>query len=146
MGKEIERKFLVKDISYKDVATSCEEIKQGYLSSNPEAVVRVRTKGSRGFLTVKSLTIGFERDEWEYEIPYQDAVSMLKLCKPECVLEKHRYNCGRWEVDEFHGRYEGLVLAEIELGSADELFEIPSYIGREVTGIKEYYNSVMANS
>lgn len=146
MGREIERKFLVKDCSYKNEATSCEEILQGYLSSNPEAVVRIRIKGSRGFITVKSLTVGFTRDEWEYEIPVTDARAMLKLCKPECILEKHRYVCGRWEVDEFHGRYEGLVIAEIELDSADEQFNIPSYIGKEVTGEKKYYNSVMANS
>lgn len=146
MGKEIERKFLVKDCSYKKEATGIVEIKQGYLSSNSEAVVRVRIKGHKGYLTVKSLTIGIVRSEWEYEIPVEDAEEMLKLCKPGSIIEKHRYNCGRWEIDEFHGRFEGLVIAEIELESDEEHIELPEYVGEEVTGQKEYYNSVMSNS
>lgn len=146
MAKEIERKFLVKSMDYRAEATKAENIAQGYLSYNPQAIVRVRTKGEKGYLTIKSVTIGTTRDEWEYEIPLCDAEAMLKLCADESIIRKTRYRVGRWEIDEFHGKYEGRIIAEIELDTADEKFELPSFIGEEVTGKKEYYNSVMAIS
>lgn len=146
MAKEIERKFLVKDTSYRAEAAKVEKIAQGYLSVNPQAVVRVRIKDCRGFLTIKSITVGATRDEWEYEIPLTDAEDMLDLCDGQSIIKKTRYHVGRWEIDEFQGRHEGRIVAEIELDSPDEEFELPSFIGEEVTGKKEYYNSVMATS
>ncbi|MCM1483393.1 MAG: CYTH domain-containing protein [Muribaculaceae bacterium] len=146
MAKEIERKFLVRDLSFLEQASCSFDIRQGYLSVNPEATVRVRTKGERGFLTVKGITQGASRHEWEYEIPLSDAEEMLRLCPPDKVLEKTRFIVGRWEVDMFHGRLDGLILAEIELRSEDEPVTLPSFIGEEVTGDSRYYNSVLAIS
>ena len=134
MAKEIERKFLVTDNSYRNRAERVLDIVQGYLSTSVNAVVRVRTKNDKGFLTVKSKTVGATRDEWEYEIPYADAVGMLGLCNEKTLIRKRRYMCGKWEVDEFGGRHKGFVVAEIELESEDESFEIPDFIGQEVTG------------
>ncbi|MDO4319209.1 MAG: CYTH domain-containing protein [Bacteroidales bacterium] len=148
MAKEIERKFLVTSDAYRTLSVSACEIRQGYLSRNPDATVRVRLMGDRGFLTVKSRNRGISRDEWEYEIPARDAVEMLdRLCDGP-VLAKTRYivpaESGDWEIDEFHGRLEGLVLAEIELPAADIPVIIPDYIGREVSGDPQYYNSNLA--
>lgn len=142
MGKEIERKFLVKDNSYIDIFDCCYIISQGYLSEDPKRTVRVRTKGNQGFLTVKSENHGAERGEWEYEIPIVDACELLCLCKN--VIEKERYICGRWEIDVFAGELKGLVVAEIELVAEDEQIELPSFIGKEVTGDRRYYNSVLS--
>lgn len=144
MGKEIERKFLVVDESFKSLATSSGRISQGYLSDNPDRVVRVRIYGDRGYLTVKSRNVGAERKEWEFEIPADEAAEMLAIC---CrVVEKTRYivpadNGLKWEVDVFGGRNEGLVVAEIELPAPDTRFERPSFVGEEVTGNPAYYNS-----
>ena len=148
MAKEIERKFLVISDSYRTLSVSADEIRQGYLSRNPDATVRVRLRGERGFLTVKSRNRGVARDEWEYEIPAADARDMLdRLCDGP-VLSKTRYlvpgESGMWEVDEFHGRLEGLVVAEIELTSADTVVSLPDFIGREVSDDPRYYNSNLA--
>lgn len=144
MGKEIERKFLVIDDSYKSMAIQSYEISQGYLSRNPERVVRVRIKGENGFLTIKGKTFGFERLEFEYEIPVADARQMMSLCEGR-VVEKRRwiveYEGKIWEVDEFAGELSPMVVAEIELQSATEQFAVPSFIGKEVTGDPRYYNS-----
>lgn len=146
MAKEIERKFLVLNDSYKESASSRSEIAQGYLSAYPHPTVRVRIRDRRGFLTVKSRNHGATRDEWEYEIPYDDALGMLELCDPASIIRKTRYIVGAWEIDEFDGRHKGLTLAEIELRSEDESFELPDFIGEEVTGNPKYYNSSLASA
>lgn len=146
MPLEIERKFLVKDESYKSIASVSVNIEQGYLCREPEKTVRVRIKGERGFLTVKGITRNASREEYEYEIPFQDAVSILRLCGGD-ILSKTRWyvNEGRyvWEVDEFHGALEGLTVAEIELTDVNDTFELPAFIGREVTDDARYYNSAL---
>ncbi|MDE5800910.1 MAG: CYTH domain-containing protein [Paramuribaculum sp.] len=143
MALEIERKFLVVDDSYKSLAQSKTDIIQGYLSTDPDRTVRIRICGQRAYLTIKSRNHGSVRGEWEYPIPLTDARELLHLAK-NC-LSKTRYMVGRWEIDEFHERHEGLVLAEIELKDPDELFVIPAFIGREVTDDPQYYNSVIAS-
>ncbi len=144
MGKEIERKFLV--TSLEDVPRSAAIFyHQGYLSIQKESVVRVRAIDKKGFLTVKGITVGATRLEYEYEIPLADAVELLdNLClKP--TIEKHRRRISFegfvWEVDVFHGENEGLVLAEIELQKEDQEFRKPHWIAEEVTGDPRYYNS-----
>ena len=150
MAKEIERKYLVLSQKYKNEATMAIAIAQGYISTAPERTVRVRLKGDKGYITVKGITRGCERNEWEYEIPVADAREMLSLmCEGE-VLSKTRYIVPfadglKWEIDEFHGSLQGLVLAEVELPSTDAvLHPLPDFIGREVTGDERYYNSVLA--
>lgn len=141
MGKEIERKFLVVDKSYRHQAGSSHRIVQGYLSKNADATVRIRIMDNDAFLTVKSRNDGPVRGEWEYRIPVAEAMEMLELCRGGGLIEKTRYRVGRWEIDEFHGAREGLVVAEIELQSADEEIELPAFVGQEVTGDVRYYNS-----
>lgn len=151
MGKEIERKFLVKDHAYRELATESHRIRQGYLSANPDATVRVRILDDKAYLTVKSRNNGAERGEWEYEIPLADGEELLGLCTEGAILEKTRYLIPAeppqllWEVDEFSGAKAGLVVAEIELPEADTSFEIPDFIGAEVTGNPAYYNSSFAS-
>ncbi|MBO5445057.1 MAG: CYTH domain-containing protein [Muribaculaceae bacterium] len=144
MGLEIEYKYLVKNTNFKAMAESSLRIRQGYLSRNPERVVRVRTKGDRGYLTVKGKNHGASRLEFEYEIPFEDAEKMLSLCEGQ-LLDKIRYLVPYeghvWEVDEFLGNRLGLVTAEIELESEDTPFSIPDFIGENVTGNPAYYNS-----
>ncbi len=150
MPQEIERKFLVKD-GYKQFAFTFTRITQGYLSSIPERIVRVRVNGDNGFLTIKGVSSlsGMSRYEWEKEIPVGEARELLALCEPG-IIDKTRYlvQVGKFtfEVDEFYGENEGLVMAEIELGSEEELFEIPLWLGEEVTGDKRYYNSMLAKN
>lgn len=144
MSKEIERKFLVTDNSYKGIATEKIEITQGYLNRDPDRTVRVRLWNGEAFLTVKTRNQGIVRNEWEYRIPADDAREMLKAC--EGILEKTRYivpaeNGLKWEVDEFHGRHEGLTVAEIELPSEDYEVGFPPFIGKEVSDDPRYYNS-----
>lgn len=144
MAKEIEHKYLVKNDGYKEMASSVKEIRQGYLSRCPERVVRVRTVDGEGFLTVKGKNIGDTRLEFEYAIPYKDALEMLSLCEGR-VIEKKRYiveyEGHLWEVDEFGGDLSPLATAEIELSSSDEPYAIPDFVGENVTGKPEYYNS-----
>lgn len=148
MGKEIERKFLVNGNSYRDMACHSQHIRQGYLNTNPDSTVRIRIKDSHGYITVKGRTTGITRNEWEYEIPLADAEEMLeRLCGAQ-VIDKVRYvvNHGnlQWEIDEFHGSLEGLVLAEVEL--PDETYAIdkfPDFIGREVSDDPRYFNSAL---
>lgn len=150
MAKEIERKFLVKDDSYKAMAKTLLRIKQGYLSRKIEATVRVRIIGGSGFLTVKGANEGATRDEWEYPIPAVDAIEMLNRCAEPPVIDKTRYKVDFdglvWEVDEFHGDLEGLIVAEVELPSEDHDISLPPFIGREVTGDPRYYNSALGKS
>ena len=145
MAKEIERKFLVKG-DFKDEAFKATRITQGYLSSVPERTVRVRVKGDKGFITIKGIgnASGASRYEWEKEIPVEEVKELLLICEPG-VIDKTRYlvKAGDYtfEVDEFYGDNEGLVMAEVELRSADEPFEKPDFIGKEVTGDRRFYNS-----
>jgi adenylate cyclase len=150
MAQEIERKFLVKE-GYKQFAYTYTRITQGYLSSVPERIVRVRINGDRGFITIKGVSnlSGMSRYEWEKEIPVHEAHELLALCEPG-IIDKTRYlvQVGKFtfEVDEFYGENEGLVVAEIELSSEEELFEIPLWLGKEVTGDRRYYNSKLAKN
>ncbi|MCQ2133418.1 MAG: CYTH domain-containing protein [Bacteroidales bacterium] len=147
MNIETERKFLVADDSFKSEAVRTLRIKQGYIAHDAGRTVRVRIADDKGFLTIKgpSMNGGISRFEWEREIPLQDAEELMLLCK-DGKIDKTRFiipaaNGRKFEVDEFYGDNEGLVMAEIELGSEDEAFVRPSWLGDEVTGDKRYYNS-----
>ncbi len=148
---EIERKFLVKSDAYKKDALSKEKISQGFLNTHPERTVRIRIKGNKGFLTVKgkSNESGTSRFEWEKEIQKNDAEELLRLCE-QGVLEKTRYeiDAGQhvFEVDEFHGENEGLIVAEIELQNENESFEKPDWLDEEITGDVKYYNSQLSRN
>lgn len=150
MAQEIERKFLVKG-GFKAQAYRSVRIVQGYLSSVPERSVRIRIKGEQGFITVKgsSDTSGVSRYEWEKEIPLTDARELLLLCEPG-IIDKIRYlvNVGKhvFEVDEFYGENEGLVLAEVELENENEFYEKPDWLGQEVTGDLRYYNAMLSKN
>jgi CYTH domain-containing protein len=142
MGTEIERKFLVTGDSWKSADSTyyC----QGYLNRDRERTVRVRIAGEKGILTIKGISTGASRQEFEYEVPLVDAKEMLELCeKPP--IEKYRrvvQHAGMaWEVDEFLGDNEGLIVAEIELESETQSFEMPDWIGEEVTSDPRYFNS-----
>ena len=145
MSQEIERKFLVKG-EYKSKAYEQSRIVQGYISSARGRTVRVRIRDGKGYLTIKgaSNVSGTSRYEWEKELSLRVAEELVNLCVPG-VIDKTRYlvRSGRhtFEVDEFYGENEGLVVAEVELASEDEAFEKPDFIGREVTGDVRYYNS-----
>lgn len=145
MAVEIERKFLVKG-NFKPHVFSQTRIIQGYLSSLPERVVRIRIRGEQGSITVKGVASvsGMSRYEWEKEIPVKDAHDLLNLCEPG-VIDKTRYlvkvNNHTFEIDEFYGENAGLVIAEIELASENEEFIKPDWLGMEVTGDERYYNS-----
>ncbi len=147
MLHEIERKFLVAG-EFKASATGFLRITQGYLSSVPERTVRIRISDGKGFITVKgrSSDNGTSRFEWEKEIPAEEAASLLELCETG-VIDKTRYivKLGEsvFEVDEFYGDNEGLVVAEIELSAEDQTFERPEWLGEEVTGDPRYYNSML---
>ena len=164
---EIERKFLVRGFSFKEKAVGSRRLIQGYVSREKGHTVRVRLDDSKAFLTIKGAgsASGMSRSEWEWEIPPQDALGLLGICQGG-VIDKTRYlvpafENGRsgaegvvsdegkgkerfWEVDEFHGANEGLVVAEIELTSENEEFPVPDWIGEEVTGDRKYYNSMLS--
>ena len=148
MAQEIERKFLVKDDSYKALAHHSSRIAQGYICSMRGRTVRVRIRDDKGYLTIKgpSDASGLGRYEWEKEIPLHEAQELMKLCEPG-MIDKTRYlvRSGNhiFEVDEFYGENEGLTLAEVELSSADEAYEKPDFIDEEVTGDVKYYNSFL---
>ena len=148
MALEIERKFLVCG-DYKPAASKAMRITQGYLNRDPGRTVRVRMRGDQGYLTVKGAgnDTGTSRFEWEIEIPAADARELLALCHPG-VIDKTRYlvpvGTHTFEVDEFHGENEGLVLAELELTDEHETFERPGWLGAEVTGDARYYNAQLA--
>lgn len=147
MATEIERKFLVTG-DFSREADRAERIVQGYICSQPGRTVRIRIRGKEGFLTIKgpSTDDGLSRYEFERPVPLADAEALFKLCEPgaiEKVRNWVRVGTHTWEVDVFHGANEGLVLAEIELASPDEVFEKPDWIGKEVTGDRRYYNSTL---
>ena len=150
MQIEIERKFLVLDEGYKVQAVKSCRIRQGYIAHDSGRSVRVRIRDGQGILTIKGPFIGVgSRPEWEKEISLEEAENLFSLCKPGSV-DKTRWivPAGErfFEVDEFHGENEGLVLAEIELGSEDEAFGKPSWLGEEVTGDRRYYNGYLARN
>ena len=150
MNIETEKKFLVLDDGYKAQAVESHRIRQGYIAHDMGRSVRVRIRDGKGILTVKGAFIGLgSRPEWEKELSLQEAEDLFLLCKPGCV-DKTRWivPAGErfFEVDEFHGENEGLVLAEIELASEDEPFERPSWLGEEVTGDQRYYNGYLARN
>jgi len=146
---EIERKFLVTSDAFKQEAFRQTRIVQGFLNTHPERIVRVRIKGDLGFLTVKGISnkAGTIRSEWETEISVDDAEQLLNLCEPG-IIDKTRYEIKGgnhiFEVDEFLGENEGLIVAEVELNSEDEVFKKPSWLGKEVTGELKYYNSQLS--
>jgi CYTH domain-containing protein len=144
MGKEIERKFRVKGDAWKSLAKGTRYC-QGYLNSVKERTVRVRTVGDKGFLTVKGITTGASRTEYEYPIPVSDAEGMLNDLCEKPLIEKNRYKIGdknlTWEVDEFFGENKGLIVAEVELQSEGQSVEKPEWIGEEVTGDPRYFNA-----
>jgi adenylate cyclase len=142
MGTEIERKFMVKGGDWcRQNATT---YRQGYLSTVKERTVRVRTVADKGYLTIKGIANGASRMEFEYEIPRQDADDLLGICERP-LIEKNRYIIMHdgfvWEVDEFFGENQGLIVAEIELESEDQHFSKPDWVGKEVTGDPRYFNA-----
>lgn len=148
---EIERKFLVTSDVFKTVAFTKNEIAQGYLNSTPERTVRVRIKGNSGFITVKGKgnTSGMSRFEWEKEIELSEAKSLLELCESGVIMKtRYEIKVGNhiFEVDEFYGENQGLVIAEIELQSETESFEKPSWLGDEVTNDQRYYNAYLSKN
>lgn len=149
--QEIERKFLVKNNEYRTNAISKKRIVQGYLNSHAARAVRIRIKGDKGFLTIKgkSNAAGTTRFEWEKEIPVTEAEQLLKLCEAG-VIEKTRYEIKSgehtFEVDEFLGDNEGLIVAEVELQSENEPFISPAWLGKEVTGEVKYYNAQISKN
>lgn len=144
MAKEIERKFLVADVdAVRASAFESVRIRQGYLSVEPQRTVRVRVRGNKGFLTVKGINHAIERMEWEYEIPVSDALEMLAICSGKIIDKTRRliaYEGHIWEVDEFHLPVE-MWIAEVELAAIDESVMLPSWVGAEVSGNPDYYNS-----
>lgn len=144
MAIEIERKYLI-DLEKIGILKNGNKIKQGYITTNKDAVVRVRVKNDKGYLTIKGSNIGLSRLEFEYEIPLVEANEILdKLCQKP-IIDKTRYilnlNKHVWEIDIFHGDNEGLVIAEIELEDENEHIDLPIWIKEEVTGDIKYYNS-----
>lgn len=147
MAQEIERKFLVKG-DFKPFVKKSTRITQGYLSSVPERTVRVRLKGEKGFLTIKGIgnESGASRYEWEKEIDTADVENLLKICEPGVIDKtRHLVEAGKhtYEVDEFYADNQGLIVAEVELASEDEVFDKPAWLGEEVTGDVKYYNSML---
>jgi CYTH domain-containing protein len=146
---EIERKFLVTSNEFKKEAFKETRIIQGFLNTDKERTVRVRIKGDLGFITVKgkSTNDGLSRFEWEKEIDKLEAESLLRLCEPT-IIDKVRYEIkvGNhiFEVDEFFGDNQGLIIAEVELEQTNEIFENPEWLGQEVTGDIKYYNSLLS--
>jgi adenylate cyclase len=144
MGTEIERKFLLQGDAWRSLAAGI-RYRQGYLSSAKERTVRVRTAGDAAFLTIKGLATGATRAEYEYAIPLEDGNEMLDTLAEQPLIEKVRYTIAHgnavWEIDEFLGENQGLVVAEVELSSEDQPFDRPEWLGEEVTGDPRYYNS-----
>ena len=142
MATEIERKFLVKEGTWRNEMGT--EYRQGYLNSAKERIVRVRTVKDKGYLTIKGITVGATRMEFEYEIPHKEAEVLLDICERP-LIEKNRYVVQEggfaWEIDEFLGENRGLIVAEVELESEDQTFPRPDWVGEEVTGDPRYFNS-----
>ncbi|WP_010252278.1 CYTH domain-containing protein [Myroides injenensis] len=148
---EIERKFLLNNKNFVQQAYKYNHIAQGYLNSNPERTVRIRIKDQQAYITIKgkSNQAGTSRFEWEKEIPLEEGKQLISLCE-DFIIEKTRYlvksNHHIFEIDVFHGKNEGLIMAEIELQNENEDFEKPEWLGKEVTGDKRYYNSYLSTT
>lgn len=146
---EIERKYLIQAEKWQEVKKPKPiSIKQGYISVDPDCTVRVRTKGRKGYLTIKGKTNGISREEFEYEIPIEEAEKMLSLFADKKIIKNRyeiKYKRKTWEVDEFLDALSPLMLAEIELKSETEQFELPDWIGEEVSDDPSYYNSNLIN-
>lgn len=149
MGEEIERKFLIADHSWRDLADEGTLLRQGYLSDDPQRTVRVRLAGTTGYLTIKGESKGAARAEFEFEIPGDQAARLLDDLCLRPLIEKRRYlvkwRGKTWEIDEFSGVNEGLLVAEVELDSPDEVVDIPAWAGREVTTDPRYYNASLVS-
>lgn len=149
MPSEIERKFLVQDDGWRQLARDPVRIRQGYIIGSTNASVRVRVSGERAWLNIKSATVGVTRAEFDYEIPLSEAEQLIDTLCVRPLIEKTRYfvdHAGHcWEVDVFEGDNAGLVVAEIELGSEDEPFERPPWAGKEVSQDPRYYNAALVN-
>ena len=144
MGKEVERKFLVKGDEWRAQAHG-KSYRQGYLSTVKERTVRIRVAGEQGFVTIKGITVGASRAEYEYEIPLADANEMLDQLCERPIVEKTRYRIPQddivWEIDEFAGDNRGLIVAEVELKDEKQAVRFPPWIGEEVTGDPRYFNA-----
>ena len=144
MSVEIEHKYLVDSDCYKSMATESHRLVQGYLSREKGRTLRVRSRDDKAFLTAKGANTGASRPEFEYEVPLADAEQMMRLCPPP-VISKTRHIVPfaghRWEVDEFHGQLQGLTFAEIEIPSVDCRYQVPPFVGRDVTTDARFYNS-----
>jgi adenylate cyclase len=144
VGKEIERKFMLKGDAWRKLAAGT-LYRQGYLNSVKERTVRIRTVGDEAFLTIKGVTVGATRAEYEYPIPFDECNAMLDTLAEKPIIEKKRYKVKlgpfTWEIDEFFGENQGLIVAEIELQSEDQAFDKPDWVGDEVTGDPRYFNS-----
>lgn len=150
MPQEIERKFLVKDDGWKVMVESSSVIRQGYMSSNAKATVRVRTwDDRRAAITLKGPTQGASRAEYEYDIPIADAFELLEMAKPH-IIEKRRHLVPfgglTWEIDVFEGRHDGLIIAEVELESERQAVMLPDWVGDEVTDDDRYFNASLSRS
>jgi adenylate cyclase len=150
MAVEIERKYLVKNDSWRKSVEAQAHIMQGYLANDDTASVRVRVKGDAAYLTIKGATSGISRSEYEYQIPVEDAETMLRELAIFPAIDKVRYSVrsGKhlWDLDLFSGENEGLVMAEVELASEDEDFQMPDWAGEEVSGDTRYYNVNLASN
>jgi adenylate cyclase len=147
MGTEIERKFLIKSDAWRSRSVG-KLYRQGYVFNSTGVTVRIRIAGAQGYITLKGKVENYARPEFEYEIPLEDAQAMLDLwCYPR-IVEKIRYRVPFddvvWEVDEFQGFNQGLILAEVELNSPDQIFTLPDWVGQEVSQRDQYYNSSLA--
>jgi CYTH domain-containing protein len=144
VGREIERKFLVRSDAWRALAQGI-MCRQGYLNSAKERTVRIRTVGEKAFLTIKGIAVGIVRAEYEYEIPFAECNAMLDVLAEKNVIEKKRYTIPQggliWEIDEFFGDNAGLIVAEVDLESEDQKFDKPEWVGGEVTGDPRYFNS-----
>ncbi len=149
MATEIERKFLVKDESWRSCADSGQVIRQGYLAGSERGSVRVRISGDRASLNIKSATLGIRRLEFDYPVPLHDAEQLLEQLCEKPLIEKIRYRVPfgdhEWEVDVFGGPNEGLVLAEIELSDESDSFLLPGWVGKEVSHDPRYYNTCLVS-
>lgn len=144
MNQEIERKFLVAG-DFRPYVVSKKEITQGYLNTDPHRTVRIRISDESAFITIKGITNGISRYEWERPIEFKDALELMKLCN-EGLIRKTRYIVPafgdlQFEIDVFHDNLDGLIIAEIELPTTDSTFDKPTWLGKEVTGNPKYYNS-----
>ncbi|MEY3107579.1 MAG: hypothetical protein RIT35_1757 [Pseudomonadota bacterium] len=149
MAIEIEHKFLLANNNWRNYITHSVNYQQGYLSSQPTSSIRIRISNNNAWINIKSATIGESRNEYEYEIPFHDANEIIQnLCKKP-IITKTRYFVTHeqhiWEIDEFHGENEGLIVAEIELTKIDESYAKPDWVGNEVTYDLRYYNNNLAN-